>query len=83
MRGKKNVPWVTAKGVLFDEVHILPCHPDRIAETEAEMIRRYRPRYNIHHSVDGPLGGPIEIAPGLVLGYRPPPAPILQFRPLP
>lgn len=82
MRGKKRVPWITAQGILFDEVHILPVHPDRIADVEAQMIRRYAPRYNTHHNPGGPYGPPIEIHPGIILGARPAPAPKLQFRPL-
>ena len=82
MRGKKQVPWITARGVLFDEVHVMPCHPDRIEALEAELIRRYRPRYNTHHNPGGPSGPPIEIHPGIILGSRPAPAPVLRVRPL-
>lgn len=33
-------------GVLFDEVHICPCHPDQLDELERRMIARYSPRFN-------------------------------------
>lgn len=80
--GRKSVPWITARGLLFDEVHVMPCHPDRIDEVEQELIRRYRPRYNIqHNSAHHAKGAPIEVHPGVILGARPA-MPRLAFRPL-
>lgn len=83
-RGKKRVPWITAEGVLFDSVHVLPCHPDLIDEAERQLIAHYRPRYNIQHNPSGPLGGPIEVHPGIILGAarRPDPQPQIYRRPL-
>lgn len=48
-RGKKLPAWAGSlpKGILFDEVHFMPVHPDRIDEVERQMIDRYRPRLNI------------------------------------
>jgi len=82
-RAKKATPWITARGVLFDEVHVLPCHPDLIDEAERQLIAHYRPRYNIKHNPTGPLGGPIEVHPGIILGARrQPEGPVLYRRPL-
>jgi len=48
--GKKRLPaWMPAslRGVLFDEVHVLPCRVEMLDEVEAAMIDLYKPRYNI------------------------------------
>lgn len=46
---RRHVPvWLkdTAKGIVFDEVHIQPCHVDLLDELEYAMINLYKPRYN-------------------------------------
>lgn len=46
---RKKVPsWLpaTAKGIIFDEVHIQPCHPDRIDDLEHALISFYKPKMN-------------------------------------
>lgn len=48
--GKKNLPaWLPAsvRGVLFDEVWVLPCRVEDLNEVEATIINLYKPRYNI------------------------------------
>ncbi len=48
--GRKSLPaWMPAslRGVLFDEVHILPCPIESLDRVEAAMIELYKPRYNI------------------------------------
>lgn len=47
---RRKVPaWLpdTAKGIIFDEVHIRPCHPDEIDDLEHALINFYKPRYNV------------------------------------
>lgn len=48
--GKKTYPWMKdfARGMVFDEVHIRPCHVDALDDLEAKMISLYKPKYNIH-----------------------------------
>jgi len=48
--GKKRMPaWMPAslRGVLFDEVWVLPCKLELINELEKRLIEFYHPRYNI------------------------------------
>lgn len=48
--GRKAMPaWMPAslRGVLFDQVFIRPCRVEDLDRIEAEMIDRYRPRFNI------------------------------------
>lgn len=48
--GRKNQPaWLPAsvRGVLFDEVHVLPCRVEDMDQLEAALIDLYKPRYNI------------------------------------
>ncbi len=48
--GRKAQPaWMPAslRGVLFDEVHVLPCRVEDLNRIEAAMIDLYKPRYNI------------------------------------
>lgn len=45
---RKSPSWLpaSAKGIIFDEVHIQPCHPDVIDELEYDLINLYKPKYN-------------------------------------
>lgn len=65
-RAKRLPTWAPAslRGVLFDEIHFLPCHPDTVDETERQMIARYRPRLNIRSKPTGPLTEPVTFAYG-------------------
>lgn len=48
--GRKSVPaWMPAslRGVLFDEVHVLPCRIEDLDIMERKLIDLYKPRYNI------------------------------------
>jgi excinuclease UvrABC nuclease subunit len=45
-KGKAIPDWLPVKGIQFDEVHIRPCTLEALDRLEAEMIDRYRPRYN-------------------------------------
>lgn len=48
--GRKRLPaWMPAslRGVLFDQVFVLPCNPDDLDIVESTMINLYKPRYNI------------------------------------
>ena len=48
--GRKAMPvWMPAslRGVLFDQVFVLPCRVEDLDRIEAAMIDLYKPRYNI------------------------------------
>lgn len=56
--GKKRLPaWMPAsvRGVLFDEVWVLPCRVEDLDELEAAMINLYKPRYNIKVKTPNPV----------------------------
>ena len=56
--GRKAMPaWMPAslRGVLFDEVHILPCPIESLDLVEAAMIELYKPRYNIRIKSPSPV----------------------------
>lgn len=48
---RKRAPaWLKVRGVVFDQVLVQPCHPDRVDDLEQALIRRHSPRYNIQHN---------------------------------
>lgn len=56
--GKKSVPaWLppSCRGILFDEVHVLPCRIEDLDIIEARMINLYKPRYNIKIKTPDPV----------------------------
>ncbi len=56
--GRKSVPtWLPAsvRGILFDEVHVLPCRVEDLDAVEAAMINLYKPRYNIRIKTPEPV----------------------------
>lgn len=50
-RGRPQPSWMppSAKGMLFDEIHILPCTLEQVDALEVQMIERFRPKHNIVH----------------------------------
>ena len=56
--GRKALPaWmpVSLRGVLFDEVHVLPCRLEELDRVEVAMIELYKPRYNIRVKSPAPV----------------------------
>jgi hypothetical protein len=46
--GRKRTPgWLPIKGMLFDEVHVLPCRIEDLDVVERAMIDLYKPKYNV------------------------------------
>lgn len=37
----------SARGIVFDQVHIMPAHPDQIDDLEHALINFYKPRHNV------------------------------------
>lgn len=76
--GRKSTPaWMPAsiRGMLFDQVFIQPCPVDRLDRLEAEMILRYRPRYNIRIKPPTPVGPFTIHVGGIALGINRPTQP--------
>lgn len=79
-RGKKLPAWAKSlpKGILFDEVHFRPVHPDRVDEVERQMIDRFRPKLNValKPPASVPISAPVPIRiRGIVLTLNSPPPP--------
>lgn len=56
--GRKATPvWMPAslRGVLFDEVHVLPCRVEDLDRLERALINLYKPKYNIQHKTAEPV----------------------------
>lgn len=55
--GRRTPSWLPAscRGILFDEVHVLPCRVEDLDEVEATMINLYKPRYNIRVKTPDPV----------------------------
>jgi hypothetical protein len=67
--GRKSMPaWMPAslRGVLFDQVFIRPCKVEDLDRVEAEMIDRYRPKYNVQ--LKPPRAVPIQAEINLTIG---------------
>lgn len=82
-RNNKSLPKaVQAKGIAYDEVHVCPCHPDKIDQFEREMIDLYKPLYNTQHKTKVPTNLPftLEIAGVTVTMNAVPPQPQTEFR---
>lgn len=45
-KGKRIPSWMPIKGFVFDQVFVRTCRLDELDGLEAEMIERYKPRYN-------------------------------------
>lgn len=62
--GRKSMPaWmpVSLRGVLFDEVFVLPCRIEDLDRVERAMIDLYKPKYNIALKAPGPTTQQISI----------------------
>ena len=44
--GKPIPSWLPIKGFVFDQVFVLPCRLEDLDELEAQIVNRYKPRYN-------------------------------------
>lgn len=85
---RKKVPsWLpaTAKGIIFDEVHVQPCHPDRIDDLEHALISFYKPKMNtlLKYAGAGRVKAPLTITTPsgatVSLGMTAPPKPAVNI----
>lgn len=47
LRSRKAPAWLPIKGMLFDEVHVLPTLVDDLDRVERALIDLYKPKYNV------------------------------------
>lgn len=46
--GRKKAPgWLPIRGILFDEVHVLPCRVEDLNEVERALVDLYKPKFNV------------------------------------
>ena len=67
--GRKAMPaWMPAslRGVLFDEVHVLPCRVEDLDRLERALIDLYKPKYNIQLKQPTPTTTPFTLTVGSV-----------------
>lgn len=61
-KARANAPdWITAKGILFDEVHVCPCPTDKLDALELAMINLYKPKFNIRLKAPGMIEQPFTL----------------------
>jgi excinuclease UvrABC nuclease subunit len=79
-KGLRVPDWLPVKGIQFDQVFIRPCHLDDLDRLEAEMVNRYKPRYN--QSLKNNLKvGPISVTiGGVLIQTNDPPRPQIERR---
>ena len=73
--GRKSVPaWmpVSLRGVLFDQVFVLPCRVEDLDRIEAAMIDLYKPKFNIKLKAPTPITQQPITLNGIPLNFRPP-----------
>lgn len=82
--GKKSMPWLPVKGILFDEVFVRPCPLHLLDSLEYDMINLYKPKFNTQLKHFGKSTAPVELViNGITLTLnRPPinPHPIIERR---
>ena len=64
LRSRKAPAWLPIKGMLFDEVHVLPCPQDRLDEVERALIDLYKPKYNVKLKAPGPVATEFNLTVG-------------------
>lgn len=64
LSNKRAPAWMQTRGVRFDRVEVIPCHPDRVDALERGLIEFYQPVHNKTHNPN-PVSLPV---PSL---YRP------------
>jgi excinuclease UvrABC nuclease subunit len=77
--GRKSVPaWMPAslRGILFDQVFVMPCRVEDLDRLERAMIDLYKPKYNVRLKAPTPLTAvPLTLHMGEVsvpFNFRPP-----------
>lgn len=62
---KSQAPaWLPIKGILFDEIHVLPCRVEDLDRLERALIDLYKPRYNVKLKSPQPCQTPLTITIG-------------------
>lgn len=63
-RNRKLYSWEPRSNkMIFDSAQVLPCMVEDLDRLEREMIRRYHPRYNVHHKppTPAPMLAPVDL----------------------
>jgi excinuclease UvrABC nuclease subunit len=54
--------WLPIKGIIFDEVHVLPCRIEDLDRVERAMIDLYKPRFNCKLKAPTPVAAEFNLA---------------------
>jgi excinuclease UvrABC nuclease subunit len=56
--GRRTPSWLPAscRGILFDEVHVMPCRVEDLDRLEQRLINLWKPRYNVQLKAPTPVG---------------------------
>ncbi len=60
-KGRTGADWIPIPALMFDEIHVLAVPPHLLDQVEAEMINRFKPRYNVQLKTTAKVLAPIEI----------------------
>lgn len=60
-KGRNGADWIPIPALLFDEIHVLAVAPQLLDLVEAEMINRFKPKYNIQLKTTAKVSAPIAI----------------------
>lgn len=70
---RPGADWIPIPALLFDEIHVLPVPVHLLDQVEAEMINRYKPRYNVQLKTSAPAQLPTSITiAGKAIALAPP-----------
>jgi hypothetical protein len=74
--GRKKAPgWLPIRGILFDEVHVMPCRVEQLDEVERALIDLYKPKFNVKLKSPLPVTTEFAITVGdCVIAMNAPPA---------
>lgn len=79
--GRRSAPWLPIKGVLFDEIHVMPCRVEDLDRIERAMIDLYKPKFNIKLKSPQPISTPFTITiASATVHINPKPAPKFERR---
>lgn len=64
--GRKRAPgWLPIRGILFDEVHVMPCRVEQLNEVERALIDLYKPKFNVKLKSPEPVSTPFNLTTAL------------------
>ncbi len=63
-KGRSGADWIPIPGLFCDEIHVRPVPLHLLDSVEAEMINRFKPKYNIQLKTSAKVLAPISLVIG-------------------